>query len=215
MKKTPLALTITLIVFSGIASAQEAKPYFSAKFAYAFTDTTLNVLFLEETKDFNNPGTDLAVGAKISSNIRAELAFNYRGNDSSSTYYDMSEPLYPNDYELNKYKLSSKAFMINGYYDFELLSGFKPYVGAGFGFAKVKYNISMSGISYGIPVAESMNSSKTTFAWNVFVGLGYDVNENWSLDIGYRYSDYSSFKKQWVEFETTANEITAGIRYSF
>lgn len=46
-------------------------------------------------------------------------------------------------------------------------------------------------------------------------GVGYAVNENVTLDAGYRYVDYGDFTKYEAEFDSSTHEMYVGLRYSF
>ncbi len=86
------------------------------------------------------------------------------------------------------------TFMGNAYYDFDEMSGVKPYVTAGAGVANGHW----------------ANRSSTDFAWQVGAGLGVKIAERTMLDIGYRY-----FKPDDGNVVFSSHNVTAGIRYQF
>lgn len=120
------------------------------------------------------------------------------------------------------------SYMANLYYDFAI-SGSKwtPYIGAGVGFgtykqkAKVNIDISIdetvagmlpSGTLEKIPTGEKTvaNDTLTEFEWQVGLGATYNFNENWALDVGYRFNS-STVEKEFVY----AHELKVGARYLF
>ncbi|RXK87707.1 porin family protein [Chlorobaculum sp. 24CR] len=93
--------------------------------------------------------------------------------------------------------VSLLTVMANAYYDFDAGSGVKPYVMAGAGIANAD---------------SSDDDSETVFAWQVGAGLGFEVAECTTLDLGYRYLKPNDFDNN-VKFES--HNVTLGLRYQF
>ena len=129
-------------------------------------------------------------------------------------------------------KVRHNSYLANVWYDFELSdSNWTPYIGAGVGFgvyrqkATVDIDIelnqavvlppeSMAGLA---AILQRMNGEQTVaddtlyrFEWQVGLGAAYNFNENWALDIGYRFNS-SNVADEFVY----AHEIKIGARYSF
>ena len=66
--------------------------------------------------------------------------------------------------------------MANGYYDHDMGSPLRPYIGAGIGIVDSE-----------IEVAGFGSTSETDLAYQFMVGLGYDINPNVVLTGGYRF----------------------------
>lgn len=133
-------------------------------------------------------------------------------------------------------KVRHNSYLANVWYDFELAnSNWTPYIGAGVGFgvyrqkATVDIEIDqlalkqfiddnlMVGAVVGntlknIPLGERTVADDTLyrFEWQVGLGAAYNFNENWALDIGYRFNS-SNVADEFVY----AHEIKVGARYSF
>ena len=133
-------------------------------------------------------------------------------------------------------KVRHNSYLANVWYDFELAnSNWTPYIGAGVGFgvyrqkATVDIEIDqlalkqfiddnpMAGAVVGktlknIPLGERTVADDTLyrFEWQVGLGAAYNFNENWALDIGYRFNS-SNVANEFVY----AHEIKVGARYSF
>lgn len=73
--------------------------------------------------------------------------------------------------------------MINLIYNYSFTESIFAYVGAGAGVASVGYKT--DGDMQGLNVSVKLNDI-TTFAWQLFAGLGYQINENWDVRAGYR-----------------------------
>ena len=208
MKKLLLTSAAVLAVFSSAANAADITPYASVKAVMSFTDGKIKVDGENENDKLKNFGGDVAVGAKMGA-VRAELAYTYLAKDDKTRKYDDGK---------DKTEISGQSFMLNGYYDLENPTIFKPYVGAGVGMAKIKYHSKYTDFVY--PEYNETNSvSKNKFAYSLMAGVGAEITKNVTLDIGYRYTDYGSFSKtiddEKVKFDTKAHQVLAGVRYSF
>lgn len=214
MNKLLLTSAAALAVFTSAANAADITPYASVKAVMSFTDgeakgTEDDGSRWKESDKLKNFGGDVAVGAKMDA-FRAELAYTYLAKDDKTRR---------DDSEINKSEISGQSFMLNGYYDIDNPTIFKPYVGAGVGMAKMKYKFKDTDV--GDPTDTETNSfSKNKFAYSLMAGVGAEVTKNVTIDVGYRFTDYGSYDKRTregdkIEFDTTAHQILAGVRYSF
>lgn len=76
---------------------------------------------------------------------------------------------------------------------------------------------------------ESASNTETNFAFNLAAGVGYDVSDKFTIDLGYRYADFGEGKTGKVPVNTflsnnvnltgkariVAHEALFGIRYKF
>jgi opacity protein-like surface antigen len=157
-----------------------------------------------ETSLCNTPGTlneigdsyvlGAGVGYRVSPNIRTELALAYRGGFELDQA-DAAAP--PTTF---KGRIRSLSVMLNGYYDFDVGSPFKPYVAAGIGVArnKVKTISATNPAAATLPTFFSdyqlVGTSDTSFAWFLGAGVGYAVGSGLTLELGYRYVDLGDLK---------------------
>ncbi|MEL6746405.1 MAG: outer membrane beta-barrel protein [Pseudomonadota bacterium] len=84
------------------------------------------------------------------------------------------------------FDIQSTVYMANMYYDFEGRAGFRPFIGAGIGFAHhelSKFNLN------GVSVANFEEQDTTEFAWAVMAGANYEVRKGVNFEFGYRYTD--------------------------
>ena len=110
-------------------------------------------------------------------------------------------------------KINALSAMVNVYYDYALTDECSLYLGLGLGAAKASF-VAKGG--------EKLESSKTVFAWQVMTGVAYDINENWTVEAGYRLFNTSKVKvlanaqgaakKIKMPF---ASSLELGLRYNF
>ena len=111
------------------------------------------------------------------------------------------------DGELEHFRLYKHSFMANAYFDYLTCTPWTPYVGAGLGVSYLKADFG--------DVAKSVYN----LGWQVMGGVTYDVNSNWTLDLGYRYADLGRVRKnsgdEIAKVSARDHEIMFGVRYEF
>ncbi|CAI3937018.1 Opacity protein LomR and related surface antigens (LomR) (PDB:1Q9F) [Commensalibacter communis] len=152
-------------------------------------------------------GGGIAVGYNFDNHfnipIRAEIDVMARMSDSSNYLRDRQLLHYPwlegkTDYEnrINN-KVQLNTFMVNTFYDFKNKSAFTPYIMAGVGLASLEHTSKPSVLYTDYDSANRItgyykNNIKAShrtnnFAWNAGAGVRYKINNNFDLDISYRY----------------------------
>ena len=157
--------------------------------------------------DIRSPGTLVDVSAEgVAAKINAVAPGTYPADTSTLDYKHLLDPHRPlaEAAAKGKHDISGKAeaitLLLNGYYDFHLESGLKPYVGAGMGVAF----LSADAEGFGRKLTDD---SDTVFAYQAFAGVGYEV------DLGGRpvtlLLDYSYFASQnpTIKGKTTGTEF--------
>lgn len=144
----------------------------------------------------------VGVGYQFNNWFRADVtaeyrtATNFHGTDSYSfpceyAAFGSCAGGFPNKVTRNNFyqgSLSSTVVLANGYVDLGTWYGLTPYIGAGVGgaFNKVRNARDFDPSEFG-GGGQFDDKSKTSFAWALHAGLGYQINERLKLDIGYRY----------------------------
>ena len=107
----------------------------------------------------------------------------------------------------NYNKINALAGMINVYYDYALTEECSLYVGAGLGMAKFNF----------VAKDSKVETGKCVFAWQVLAGVAYDINENWTVEAGYRLFGTSKVKiSNTAKIKTPLqNSLELGLRYNF
>lgn len=209
MKKTLLLAGIACL-FSTSSFAAEFAPYVSGKMIYSYSgiDTT------DSWSNGSNPGSDkfnfdkgvwgVSVAGGVSTKvaggaIRTELELNVKQDAKKTNGSD-------------KLKMKNDSLMMNAYYDIDTNTAFTPYVGGGIGYARLKGSVDSR---FG-----ELSKSSDEFAWQLGAGVAYALNDNVSLDLGYRYSDFGSVEKEYLpdrnyKADVDAHEFLFGARYTF
>ena len=183
---------------------------------------------------------EITAGVKIDNfRAELEVAIRSASEDDYDIYNDtlkipmpgMGELPVPTEIE-NSISVRHNSYLANFFYDFDFGTKWTPYVGAGVGFgvyrqkATVEIDIDedllMAGLGP-IPPAvllpmiseferemEVANDTLYRFEWQVSAGVAYNFNENWALDLGYRFNS-STVGGEFVY----AHEVKLGARYSF
>jgi opacity protein-like surface antigen len=124
----------------------------------------------------------LGVGYTFNHWLRADITGEYR---SSANFHGLD--IYTggtDEYRARKYEW---LFLANLYTDLGTWWGFTPFLGAGLGFS---YNTIASFIDINTPnlgVAFGADTSKFSFAWALHAGLAYQVTNNFTIELAYRY----------------------------
>ena len=142
---------------------------------------------------------------------RLEGEFAYRRNNNKEVTDDTGTFPVTGDY-------SSMALMVNGYYDFRMVSPtIVPYLGGGIGGAR----LTAKGTE---PTAGAfVDDSKMVFAYQLAGGIGYVVSKEITIDLGYKYFatakpefEYTaSFGGGKAKAEYASHNIFLGLRYGF
>lgn len=176
------------------AFAVEGKPYISM-----FTGVTLledSYLTLPEDKasvDFETGyNFGVALGYDFGSG-RVETEIAYRDNEANR----ISSLGIKTESDGN---FSALSFMVNGYLDFRNQSNFTPFITGGLGYSNVDY--------------EDFDDH-TGFSYQVGAGVGISLNEQVSLDLGYKYFETENTKFDEVRAEYQAHNLNIGWRVSF
>lgn len=91
--------------------------------------------------------------------------------------------------------------MVNAYLDLGRFGGFRPYVGAGLGFLYSTYsgrvndrnceNFTVGTTSFVCAPANQVDyefdDTSVSLLWSLTGGFAYDLDEQWAVDVGYRY----------------------------
>ena len=169
---------------------------------------------------------EITAGIKYG-NVRGELevAFRSASEDDYEIFSGTIASFLPAEIETST-SVRHNSYMANLYYDFAISdSKWTPYIGAGVGFgtykqqATVDIDIDEAALA-GIPPAISSmiprgdmtvaDDTLTEFEWQVGLGATYNFNEDWALDIGYRFNS-STVEDEFVY----AHEVKIGARYLF
>jgi len=166
----------------------------------AFSDISFNDF--QDDPDLGN------LTATLGSGIEGAVAFGWKFSDGrvelEGGYY-VSEvesiagvPVTGIDYKM-------ATLMLNGYYDFETHSDWRPYLGAGIGAANIIVDVPGS------------RDDAYAIAYKLGGGVGLDVSRNITLDLGYMFLFTSDFSLTTPDGEFVENmdghTVTLGVRF--
>jgi opacity protein-like surface antigen len=187
-----------------------------------FTQTDLGGLFVTDAASATMDNSWLAgVGVGCgggSRGIRGELMFDWRGDrDIAAT---LAAPLGG----IAHSSVQTSTLMLNGYYDIARFDRFMPYVGAGVGLAYNRMDdVSFTGNALGNVIG---GDNRWSLAWSLMAGVGVQVSDRATLDIGYRYIDMGKAESGIIDNlgltnpklrldDLTAHEFKVGLRFAF
>ena len=126
-------------------------------------------------------------GYQAAEQVRIGLQWEYRTNDSD-TVIDGNATFSGN--------LASNVFYLNGYYDFDTSSTYKPYLGAGLGY------IQEIDVDLEIGDTESSYSGYGDIGFQLIAGVSYPLSEALNVNIEARYANFSG-----IDFEGEENAV--------
>ena len=162
-----------------------------------------------------------AVGVYRAPQVRVEGEIGYRraGLDKLSVNNDFgvgaaagAAPLAGTTSASGQYTAISA--MLNAYYDYDTGSAWRPYIDAGIGAARLSmHNVAASGV----PV---VNAYDTVFAYQLGLGLGYEITKSLTLAVEYRYfttldPTFRDATGATFNSEFTSHNLSLGVRYRF
>ncbi|GKG94856.1 adhesin [Desulfovibrionaceae bacterium] len=213
-----LALVVALAL-PGLAQAEVNGVYFAPKFLMSIQDTgNISRPYSDMTDESYSQftlGGALAIGYDFYPQqqipLRAEIEFALRGNSEKS--WDSIDP--DGDFLSTKGLWNTSTLFLNLYYDIQTGTPFVPYIGAGAGLAFNYVEYTLHGPDGGGSVSENF----TNFAWNVGAGVAYNFNENFAVDLGYRFMmmGYNEISKggDTISNQPYNNEFMLGLRFTF
>lgn len=118
--------------------------------------------------------------------------------------------------QTNQYTADQSEWVVlaNAYVDLGTYANVTPYVGAGVG----AVHTTISGFTdTNVPalgVAYADDRSDWDFAWALYAGLGYQVNERFSVDLGYRYMNLGSAATGDITTYTGVNNVNNPMHFN-
>jgi opacity protein-like surface antigen len=195
MKRILLASS-ALAVLAGAQQAQAASDMYVSVFGGAnFLQDESQVFNTGSSSFSSDPDTGFVIGGAIGTHLdnwakglRVELAANYRRNDVGGVW-TTSTGSTGGFFDAN---MSTFAIMANAWYDIDIGSKVRPYVGGGVGWARNSAEIvrirTFDSTTTGLNTVVSSNSfDKSGFAWQLGLGINYEVAADVDVGIGYRY----------------------------
>jgi opacity protein-like surface antigen len=130
------------------------------------------------------------IGYQFTDSLRADITGEYRfaSDFNASDAYDTG----PADGTIdgtNNYdgQKEEAVFLVNAYWDLPTHGIMKPYVGAGVGASWIKISDFTDTSPNPLAIGLSGSTEQWNFAWALYAGLGFELSQNLTLDVGYRF----------------------------
>lgn len=210
MKKFLLLLICCIAVFSFAVCPAGASEnmYFTARAGVTLPeDSSVNFDENLEAEFEYDTGFSLAaaIGGQVNRNLRVEPEISYQKNDLDSASDSEGSVSVDGDASL-------WAFMFNSYYDFTPDAAVTPYIGAGIGFARVEVSDITSPAFSGYYLKGDKDS---VFCYQGSVGLAWEVGNDMTMDLSYRYFATEDPDFAISETEFASHNFYAGLRVPF
>ena len=193
---------VSLLLAVPAHASNEAGPYFTLTGSIdTFEDMTLTNID-SSISPYLVTGTNIgqdtglgfnhSIGYQFKNSFSTELEFSYKGGQ-----FDFNSGLDGD--------MTTKSFLVNGMYSFNIRKFYTPYIGYGVGLAAHEASVE------GYP-----ERGHGTLAYQFKMGVDMEFSRKLSLLLGYRYftTDNPTFV-QLFEAESSSHGIEAGIKYHF
>ena len=151
----------------------------------SLTSTNLGAGFEDTGLGFNH-----SIGYQFKNSFSAELEFSYKDRDFRGAVDG---------------DMTSKSFIANGIYSFNIRRFYTPYLGYGIGYTFHEANFK----GYG-------DRTDTTLAHQLKMGVDMEFSRKLSLLVGYRYFTSNSPElKGYFSTESSSHGIEAGVKFHF
>ncbi len=148
----------------------------------------------------------IGAGYRFTDYLRADLTWDmfkgdFSGSTSAAAPCGIGEDADTTCRTEDSARMYGTTYMANAYFDLGTFKSLTPYLGAGLGMARVKWEgltnqmycvngpvlpgDACSGAAYA--AAEHSSAASWRFAYSLMAGVAYDVSKNLKLDVGYRY----------------------------
>jgi OOP family OmpA-OmpF porin len=104
-----------------------------------------------------------------------------------------------NDIDLISDEVEVWSLMANLFYDFNRGGRFQPYLGVGAGFAQL----------------ETLGEDEDSWGWQGLAGVGIELSDRATLDIGYRYFVLEDLELFGIDSDYEHQAVTVGLRWEF
>jgi len=141
----------------------------------------------------------LAAGYDFANPLRLEVEFMRMKNDLDRLSFDNVIG------NFTEGDLTSRSFMLNGFYDVDTGSPWTPFVGVGLGWSRLDLD----------SPAFSSSDNDDVFTYQLIGGVAYAFNEQWSVDAEYRFIGTGDATISGADYDLNSNNLMVGLRYTF
>ena len=204
-RRAPVFIVVLLLAILAVP-AFAAGPYLGVEGGVTFlSDASVSGPGLSGDLEYKTGFGAGVVGGFDFGTYRLEGEFVYRLNDHDQFSGSFSGPVDGDT--------SSWALMVNGYYDFKMVSPtIVPYIGIGIGGASISVDATAPGVR--------VDDDDLVFAYQAMAGVGFVVNKQVTIDLGYKYfatadPSFELVGGGTVDSEYSSHNVFLGLRYNF
>jgi opacity protein-like surface antigen len=207
------ALAADLIVDAPMAPMTVAEAdWYVSLFAGGVWTSAIHTDFGADVAVTSDPGYTLgiAVGTHVFENLRGEVELSYGRVEANDVSYDggPADPV--------EGPISALYLLGNLWYELDIGSGVKPYIGGGLGAGYATADTFFNGNIYGY------GPGGVGFAYQVGAGVTFDVSDSMSVDVGYRYKnilgvdfDDNDGSGVYEDGDVSSHVLQAGLTFKF
>ncbi len=144
---------------------------------------------------------DWGAGCRITDNLRVEYNGGYRFQAHLKDGFNSLDA-----------DVSTLTGIASVWWDIYDLGGWKPYIGGGMG-------VALHNVDSNLPAGSTGDRWDATFAWQIGAGVGIDVTDSLTVDLGYRFTDLgrpqSAGATPFYIDDFYSHEFRVGLRYDF
>lgn len=196
MKKLFLIILITSLALTS-ASASNHNMYLSFSIGLAYLEEfnipKIPERYIIRVEPKKGPlVVTVCGGYKMLENLRLEGEIGYRSNKIDNAEATIIDPLIGSRFVGVDGKITSLSIMVNIWYEFHTKKRLMPYLGGGFGFARVfleDLNIITEPVVPNPPMIKTplVDDTDWQFSMQVGAGIGYELGKKFVIDLNYRY----------------------------
>jgi opacity protein-like surface antigen len=204
------AVFLTTLFASETSDAgDDGSYYFKGEIGYGFPNDPSQVTgggtSAENESNDNFRKYGIGLGFNPDGPMRTELSFGYSPDMKATSNL-------PNNLNA-KGKMDNYLLMINAYYDFEEVEqSFVPYISGGLGLSRMVTDDSNTTNAAGTVNVSERGETKDNLGWALGLGAAIKMEENVSLDIGYRFLAMGKAEQSGEFFGTPFNPSNSGAR---
>lgn len=209
-----LLLIATLLVFFPLKASAQSGAYFGVMGGYSFSpDATWDLApysFDLDVKETWMLGFKIGYNFPQMKYFSVEFEYSYMNPDIDRTILAQAG----SDFVAIEGDATLHNFMFNFIARYPE-GKFHPYFGVGIGFSQFDVTGTLTGRIGGVtqtPVYDE--GDDTPFAWQILAGIDFELNKNWTIDLGYRYfATNPDFSRSEIDYKTSM--VTLGLKYYF
>jgi opacity protein-like surface antigen len=198
---------------SGVADCASCEPNFYLSLFGGNVDPHRQTSSDSQIWGDNGPGFGLAIGQRHGRNLRMDIEYTYRNHDIDGIATGGISRGVSGD-------MTAHSGMANLYWEFVRFptQRFKPYLGAGLGFASFETDLSDGA---GSTVLSNPEENDSSMAYQFMAGVNYQTNRNFDLFLEYRLFGADSFRIDTIpgagggNYNYEADNLFGGLRWNF